>query len=142
MSGLADLLRERGVTSTLQRVEIAQVILTKLQHLSAEEVMAKVNRGRHVVSKATVYNTLRLFAKKGLVREVIADPTKVFYEPVTTEHHHFFNTETGELVDIEPGRIKIKGAPRPPEGTMPVGVDVVVRIKSASNNNKRPAAKA
>lgn len=140
MSSLADLLRERGITSTLQRVEIAQVILTKLQHLSAEEVMARVNRGRHVVSKATVYNTLRLFAKKGLVREVIADPAKVFYEPVTTDHHHFFNMDTGEIVDIEPGKIKIKGAPKPPGGAVAVGVDVVIRIRGKDND--RPAAGA
>lgn len=130
MAEFADLLRDHGITSTLQRVEIAQVILSKPQHLSAEQVLEKVNRGRSIVSKATVYNTLRLFAKKGLVREVIADPTKVFYEPMSTEHHHFYNVETGELVDIEPEQITIQGVPEPPNGSQAIGVDVVIRIRN------------
>jgi len=130
MAEFADMLREHDITSTLQRVEIAQVILSKPQHLSAEQVLEGVNRGRNIVSKATVYNTLRLFAQKGLVREVIADPTKVFYEPMTTEHHHFYNIETGELVDIEPGRINIQDIPDAPNGSTHVGVDVVIRIRN------------
>ena len=141
MTDFANLLRDKGVNSTLQRVEIAQVILSKPQHLSAEQVLEKVNKGRNIVSKATVYNTLRLFAQKGLIKEIIADPAKVFYEPMTTDHHHFYNVDTGELVDIDPGQIKIDGVPEPPDGSTPIGVDVVIRIRDGNiPKNSAPSA--
>ena len=131
-SEITGLLRKHGITSTLQRVEIAQVMFSKLQHLSAEQVLEKVNRGRGIVSKATVYNTLRLFVSKGLIKEVIADPTKIFYEPISTDHHHFFDVDTGELIDIQGDTIKIDAVPPPPYGYSALGVDVVVRVRSMS----------
>lgn len=88
-SEVIDLMRVKGVNPTQQRVEIAQVLFAEPQHVSADQVLSLVNRQRSIVSKATVYNTLGLFARKGLVREVIVDPTKVFYDPTTSPHHHF-----------------------------------------------------
>lgn len=129
-SEITDLLRKHGITSTLQRVEIAQVMLSRLQHLSAEQVLEKVNRGRGIVSKATVYNTLKLFVEKGLIKEVIADPTKIFYEPKSTDHHHFFDVDTGELIDIQADKIKVDSIPQPPSGYAALGVDVVVRVRA------------
>ena len=73
-----DLMRTKGVNPTQQRVEIAQAMFAEPQHVSADQVLTKVNKQRALVSKATVYNTLGLFARKGLVREVIVDPSKVF----------------------------------------------------------------
>ena len=131
-SEITDLLRKHGITSTLQRVEIAQVMLAKLQHLSAEQVLEKVNRGRGIVSKATVYNTLKLFVKKGLIKEVIADPTKIFYEPKSVDHHHFFDIDTGDLIDFSSDAIKVDHIPQPPTGYSMLGVDVVVRVRAMS----------
>ena len=124
------LLQEYGITPTQQRVEIAQVLFARPQHLSADQVLAQVNETRAVVSKATVYNTLNLFARKGLVREIIVDPSKVFYDSNTTEHHHFYNVDTGMLSDITPGSLDLPDVPDVPEGTVPVGVDVIVRVRS------------
>lgn len=128
-----DLLRQHGITSTLQRVEIARLLLSKRQHLSAEQVLDKVNQSGNIVSKATVYNTLRLFAAKGLAREIIADPNKMFYEPQTNNHHHFFNVDTGELIDIEPGYVELDSLPQAPEGFKHAGVDVVIRLTKDSS---------
>lgn len=126
-----DLLQRNGITPTQQRVEIGQLLFSKPQHVSAEHVLEMVNDGRASVSKATVYNTLNLFARKGLVREVIVDPTKVFYDSNTTEHHHFYNVDTGTLADVDSGDLMIPEIPRTPAGTVPVGVDVIIRIRSA-----------
>ena len=67
-------LNAHGIVPTLQRLQIARVLLSRPQHLSAEQILGMVNRERGHVSKATVYNTLNLFARKGLIREVIVDP--------------------------------------------------------------------
>jgi Fur family iron response transcriptional regulator len=75
---LAGLLKSHDILPTRQRLMIARVLFNRVQHLSADQVMQFVNDGRDHVSKATVYNTLGLFARKGLIREVIVDPTRVF----------------------------------------------------------------
>ena len=127
-----DRLKEAGVTPTQQRIEIAQILFAQHQHVSAEQVLAIVNAQSSLVSKATVYNTLGLFARKGLLREVIVDPTKVFYDSNVSEHHHFYNVDSGELMDIKPSVVKLTDVPDLPQGTQTVGVDVIIRIRETS----------
>jgi Fur family iron response transcriptional regulator len=125
-------LQQAGVSPTQQRMEIAQILFARPQHLSAEQVLNIVNAQGPVVSKATVYNTLGLFARKGLVREVIVDPTKVFYDSNTSEHHHFYNVDTGNLTDIEPHSLKLESMPTLHDGTQAEGVDVIIRVRHSS----------
>jgi Fur family transcriptional regulator, iron response regulator len=127
--GVAAMLRSCGVTPTHQRMEIALVLFARQQHLSADQVLAAVNRRHSKTAKATVYNTLKLFLEKRLIREVIVDPAKVFYDPNTRSHHHIYDVETGELTDIDPAAIKITGLPSLPAGTITEGVDVIVRVR-------------
>jgi Fur family iron response transcriptional regulator len=94
--------------------------------------MALVNARHPETSKATVYNTLNLFLEKGLIREVIVDPSKVFYDPNTDDHHHFYDVVNGLLTDIPPGDIEFNRLPPLPEGTIAEGVDIVVRIRPKS----------
>ena len=125
-------LKAAGVTPTQQRVEIAQILFRHPQHLSAEQVLSEVNVESAMVSKATVYNTLGLFAEKGLVREVIVDPTKVFYDSNISEHHHFYNVDTGCLTDIDPASVRVETLPQLPDGTVADGVDVIIRVRQSS----------
>ena len=127
---ISALLRGRGINPTGQRVEIARVVLSQCAHLSAEEIYSQINTDRQRVSKATVYNTLGLFAEKGLVREVIADPTKIFYDPNTAPHHHFYDISTGVLTDIDANAVQVSGIPPLPDGASLEGVDVVVRLRT------------
>jgi Fur family iron response transcriptional regulator len=130
---LVALLRARGINPTAQRLEIARVLFARCQHLSAEEVFRLVNTParRARVSKATVYNSLGLFAAKGLIREVIADPDRVFYDPNTSPHHHFYDEVSGRLMDIDAHGVEIRGLPPIPEGSAMAGVDVIVRLRPA-----------
>jgi Fur family iron response transcriptional regulator len=125
------LLRSHGIHPTAQRVLIVRVLFTYCTHLSAEDVYRLVNTDNRCVSKATVYNTLGLLADKGVVREVIADPTRIFYDPNTAPHHHFFDVATGELTDISAEQIHVSGLPPLPNGAQLEGVDVIVRMRAA-----------
>lgn len=127
-----DLLAGHDIQPTLQRLEIAQALFARDQHLSADEVLKLVNQESARVSKATVYNTLGLFASKGLIREVIVDPTRVFYDPNTCDHHHFYNVDTGQLLDIDADQLALMNLPTLPEGTVADGVDVIIRIRNQS----------
>lgn len=128
-------LRAHDINPTSQRIEIAQLLFSRCEHLSAEEVFSLVNGETTRVSKATVYNTLGLFAKRGLVREVIADPTRVFYDPNTTAHHHFYDTTTGKLMDIPAEQVEISALPALPSGMRMEGVEVVVRVRPVTSNH-------
>ena len=128
---IAEKLQVRGINPTVQRIEIARVMLARCAHLSADDVFSLVNKEEAHVSKATVYNTLGLFAEKGLVREVIVDPSRVFYDSNVAPHHHLFNVTTGELVDVEAGHMQVVGLPPLPSDTEVTGMDVVVRVRTA-----------
>ena len=127
----ARLLRSRGVTPTRQRVEIAQALFLKGEHVSAEQVLKRVNwRGALRVSKATVYNTLNLLLAKNLVRQVLVDPGRVFYDPNVEPHHHIYDVDTGQLRDIDAADVRVSGLPCLPEGVVSERVDIIVRVRS------------
>jgi len=130
MNDLISKLKSVGVTPTAQRLDIANIIFAKPQHLSADQVLQMVNKDSPNVSKATVYNTLGLFAQKGLVNEVIVDPSRVFYDSNVSKHFHFFNTDTNELMDIPVDKIHIEQLAELPEGTSASSLEVIVRIKN------------
>jgi Fur family transcriptional regulator, iron response regulator len=130
---LVEMLRERAINPTHQRIEIAHALFSRGEHLSADQVLAAVNDRHSETSKATVYNTLRLFLDKRLIREVIVDPNKVFYDPNTEPHHHFYNVDTGELTDIDAAMVAVDGVPDLPEGMVAEGIDIIVRIRSRAS---------
>ena len=123
------LLRQRGISPTAQRVLITRALFTRGTHLAAEDVFRTVNQDSPNVSKATVYNTLGLLARKGVIREVIADPTRVFYDPNTAPHHHLYDEVSGELTDIDASQVNISGLPVLPDDAQLRGVDVIIRIR-------------
>lgn len=125
---IVDRLREYGINPTHQRIEIAYTLFSRQEHLSADQILAAVNTRHSETSKATVYNTLNLFVKKKLIREVIVDPSKVFYDPNTHIHHHFYDMETGLLMDIDSDELELTGLPKLPEGMAIESIDVIVRV--------------
>ncbi len=131
-SSISERLRKHAITPTHQRMVIAQVLFERMEHLSAEQILSLINE-RHVeASKATVYNTLKLFREKNLIRELIVDPAKVVYDPNTAPHHHLYNIETGELTDIPAESISVSGLPPLPPGVEAERVDVIVRTRPRS----------
>ncbi len=100
------------------------------EHLAADQILALVNKRHAETSKATVYNTLNLFRDCGLIREVNVDPKRVFYDPNTQPHHHLYNVDTGEIVDIATADLAVSGLPDLPPGMVTEGIDIVVRIRS------------
>jgi Fur family iron response transcriptional regulator len=126
---VVDLLRRHEINPTHQRIEIACALFSRGEHLSADQILATVNDRHSETSKATVYNTLNLFLEKKLIREVIVDPSKVFYDPNTDPHHHLYNVDTGELTDIDASRVEVSGLPPLPEGMVTEGIDIIVRAR-------------
>lgn len=131
--GLAEraraILVQHGVRPTAQRVRIAEIVLAEPRHLSAEQIMDALRECSGRVSKATVYNTLKLFVDEGLLRPIHADPERCVYDSMMEPHHHFQVLDDGEMVDIRPEDISFAKMPPLPPGTELAGVDVVIRVR-------------
>ena len=130
-SRILTLFEQHGILPTPQRLEVADILLDKPQHLSAEQIIDRLRDTGSGVSKATVYNTLNLFAERGVVKECMVDPVRKFYDSSTHPHHHFYNVDTGELSDIPEDQVRFIDLPELPEGTEPESVELLIRVRSA-----------
>ena len=127
-SEVVKLLQDHDITPTRQRIEIAAFLFQREQHLSAENILAEVNSSSHLVSRATVYNTMGLFTSKGLVREVLIDRDRVFYDSNNAQHHHIYNVDTGELSDIQDELVNVTGLPELSGDVQVIGTDVIIKV--------------
>jgi len=123
-------LRSHGVKPTPQRMEIGMILLTKPCHLSADQILTSLRDAGNRISKATVYNTLNLFSRKGIVREIAVDPAHLLYDSTVHPHHHFYNIDTGELIDIDLPSLRIHGLPKLTDDTKLESVDLIIRIRN------------
>jgi Fur family iron response transcriptional regulator len=123
------LLIKHGISPTRQRRLIAELLFARHQHVSAEDVLKQLKQKNEGVAKATIYNTLGLFAQHGLVREVFVDPAKVYFDSNNQPHQHFYNIETGELLDISDDQLGQIRPPRLPKGTELDKVDIIFHIQ-------------
>ncbi len=123
------LLTEHGVQPTAQRLRIAELLFACDQHLTAEQVIQALGHDGTQVSKATVYNTLNLFAGKGLLKSLCVNPDRGQFDSNVEPHHHFHVEGTGELIDVPPDSVEFSKLPPLPPGTESVSVEVVIRVR-------------
>lgn len=122
-------LQAHGLKPTEQRIRIAELLMSVPTHMTAEQILAAVRRGGERVSKATVYNTLKVLAQRGLVRQIHLDPQRSVYDSTRAAHHHFHDLETGELRDIDPNDIAFSRFPTLPDGMEAQAVEIVIRLR-------------
>ncbi len=123
-------LRQAGLRPTRQRVELAGLLFQNCdRHVTAESLHDEVTKSGVKVSLATVYNTLHQFTQAGLLRQVIVDAARSYFDTNTGDHQHFFLESEGLLIDIPGESIAVAGVPTPPPGLSVDRVDVVVRVR-------------
>ncbi len=122
-------LRAAGLRPTRQRLGLAQLLLENGdRHTTAEQLHGEAAAHAIPVSLATVYNTLHQFTDAGLLREVVVEPGRSYFDTNTADHHHFFCAANGMLQDIPAHGITVSGLPAAPAGTAVRRVDVIVRV--------------
>jgi Fur family transcriptional regulator, iron response regulator len=125
-------LRAAGLRPTRQRVELVGMLFQgEDRHMTAESLHADAVAAGVQVSLATVYNTLHQFTEAGLLRQVVVDAARSYFDTNTGDHQHFFVEDDGELIDIPGEHITVGGVPTPPKGMAVDRIDVVVRVKRA-----------
>jgi Fur family iron response transcriptional regulator len=123
-------LRSAGLRPTRQRLGLAKLLFENGdRHVTAEALHCEAAAANLRVSLATVYNTLHQFTEAGLLRQVVVDSGRTYFDTNIGDHHHFYFEHEGTLADIAGDRIEVLGLPELPcEGTI-ARVDVIVRIR-------------
>ncbi len=128
-SAALERLRSAALRPTRQRMALTRLLFDgDDRHVTAEALHKEARAANVRVSLATVYNTLHQFTAAGLLREVVVDATRSYFDTNTGHHHHFYCEDTGLLVDIPGETIEVGDLPEPPKGTRVDRVDVVVRV--------------
>src|SRR5579863_2536420 len=123
-------LRGAGLRPTRQRLALARLLFDGGdRHVTAEQLHGEALAASIPVSLATVYNTLHQFTGVGLLREVVVEPGRSYFDTNIDDHHHFYCESTGRLQDIPGADLAVNGLPLPPSGTEIRRVDVIVRVR-------------
>lgn len=133
-------LKDAGLRPTKQRMQLAALLWSQgCRHVTAEGLHRESGEADVKVSLATIYNTLHQFTSHQLLREVVVDRGCSYFDTNTEAHHHFLNTDTGELEDIPRDMVSVKSLATAPEGMQVDTVDVIIRV-SKNDAEKRKSA--
>jgi len=128
---LAERLRSVGLRLTRPRLALAHLLFDgNDRHVTAEQLHGEATAGSIPVSLATVYNVLHQFTAAGLMREVVVEPGRSYFDTNIDDHHHFFCEASGALQDISGRDVTVSGIPEPPAGTEISCVEVIVRVRT------------
>lgn len=128
-------LRAAGLRPTRQRLALARLLFEQGdRHVSAEELHGQASTAGVKVSLATVYNALHQFTEAGLLRQVVVDAGRTYFDTNIDDHHHFFFEESGRLQDVAGDSVALAMLPEPPIGGRIARVDVIIRIQPDSAN--------
>ncbi len=131
-SHIIEQLRGADLRPTRQRMALAKLLFDGPdRHVTAERLHNESVTHGISVSLATVYNTLNQFTAAGLLREIVVDGDRSYFDTNTSDHHHFYHSDSGDLQDIPGGDVALASLPQAPTGTNIDRVDIIVRV---SNN--------
>ena len=124
-------LRNSGLRPTKQRLKICEVLFErdKTFHFSINDLI-KILKDNHneKMSLATVYNTVHAFQRKGHLKEINIGNDMSYFDTNTKSHHHFYDQNTKELIDINSQEVEIKKNPTPPGGKKIEDIEVIFKI--------------
>ena len=131
-------LRASGLRPTKQRLAICKMLFDRKEtfHFTIDKLKKITEKDRKKkISLATLYNTVHAFEKKGYLKEISLKGNQTYFDTNTKSHHHFFDEDTSQLIDIKDENISINNLPRTPYGKKIKKVEITIRV--ASNNQKQ-----
>ena len=128
-------LRSSGLRPTKQRIEICKLLFDreKTFHFTINDLFKILkNKSSKKVSLATIYNTVHSFKKKGYLKEISVNKDKSYFDTNTSDHHHFLDINTNELIDLEKEHVDKIRIKKNLSGKKIKSIEVLVKIE---NNN-------
>ena len=135
-----DRLRTSGLRPTKQRLTICKVLFDRKEtfHFTIDKLKKKIEKNtKNKISLATIYNTVHAFKKNGYLKEISLQGNKTFFDTNSKNHHHFYDQDTGDLVDIKNDDIVLSKLPLTPKGKKVKEIEVTVSIENSSHNQKK-----
>ena len=132
-----DKLRKAGLRPTKQRVKICEVLFNreKTFHFTINDLAKKISEDlNEKISLATVYNTVHAFQKKGYLKEIAINSDKSYFDTNTTNHHHFFDEDTNQLIDCGYDDIEKINIKKNITGKKIKSVEVLIKVASDNQN--------
>lgn len=133
----AEILREKGIHPSAQRVAVSAYVLATHDHPTAEEVFTRVRKKFPMLSRATVYNTLNLLVRKGLLRQFVLGGGRLVFDANVSDHHHFIETGSGKIHDVPWESVRVENVERLSDFEV-ADYQVVLRGR---RKKKRPASR-
>ncbi|MPZ09177.1 MAG: transcriptional repressor [Kiloniellaceae bacterium] len=134
-SALVQRLKGAGLRPTRQRLALAKLLFEAPggcdRHITAEQLHAEAVGDSVRVSLATIYNSLHQFTTAGLLREVVVESGRSYFDTNVSEHHHFYFENSGRLQDIPGELVQLDRLPTPPDDTRVARIDVIIRLQDA-----------
>ena len=122
-------LKRHGLRPTRQRLALVRLLFERGdRHVTADQLHAEAAAAGVRVSLATIYNTLNQFTAVGVLREVVVEAGRSYFDTNASEHHHILVEPTGELIDIPASDVQVSATPRLPEGMALRRMDVILRV--------------
>ena len=122
--------RDLNVTPTKQRVDLAQLIFSKKQHFTANDLITMADKKKLHISMATIYNTLSLLEEKGMLKTINIDNELKFYDTNLDNHHHLYNTTMSTLTDIDNDKIVFAELPELPKTLEIESTEVLIKARN------------
>ena len=130
MKKAKDILKKLKLRPTLQRVAITEILLRKKEvHVTAYSLEKLMVKNKIFISRATIYNNLNELSNRGFLKKVIVKNDKMWFDTNLSKHHHFYDEEEDELVDIQEKEINFSKFPKAPYGRSIKSVDIIINIK-------------
>ena len=132
-------LRESGLRPTKQRLKICEVLFSteKTFHFTINDLTKIIGEKlSEKISLATVYNTVHAFKKKGYLKEISINSDKSYFDTNVTEHHHFFDEDTNQLIDCHKDEIDTVNVKKNITGKKIKSVEVLVKVATDNQNQK------
>ena len=139
-SPYVDRLRSSGLRPTKQRLTICKILFDRKDtfHFTIDKLKKKIEKNtKSKISLATVYNTVHAFKNNGYLKEISLQGNKTFFDTNSKSHHHFYDQDTGDLVDIKNEDIILSKLPTAPKGKKIKEIEVTVSIANNSHNQKK-----
>ena len=136
-SPYVDRLRSSGLRPTKQRLTICKILFDRKDtfHFTIDKLKKKIEKNtKSKISLATVYNTVHAFKNNGYLKEISLQGNKTFFDTNSKSHHHFYDEDTGDLVDIKNEDIILSKLPSTPKGKKIKEIEVTVSIANNSHN--------
>jgi len=135
-----DRLRSSGLRPTKQRLTICKVLFDRKEtfHFTIDKLKKKIEKNtKNKISLATLYNTVHAFKNNGYLKEISLQGNKTFFDTNSTNHHHFYDQDTGDLMDIKNEDIFFNKLPTAPKGKKIKQIEVTVKIANNNHNQKK-----